>query len=107
MTSVDAAQSQLIVTRQSDSDAKQRQVYVSLDDQQIAYMMFGDVVTRSIAPGRHKLKANNTLVWRSVEFEAKPGEEVRFSVVNYSGRGFALFLTIFGVSLLFLKIERT
>jgi hypothetical protein len=96
----------LTVSRTSDQDAKQRQVYVSLAGQQIAYLMFGDSVTRRIAPGKHTLKVNNTLVWKSVEFEARAGEEVRFSVVNYSGKGFALLLTLFGVSLLFLRIER-
>ena len=104
---MDSSPARVTITRQSDLDAKQRQVYVSLDDEQIAYMMFGDTVTRTVAPGTHRLKANNTLVWKSLEFEAKPGEEVRFSVVNYSGKGFALMLTLFGVSLLFLKIERT
>lgn len=90
----------------SDRDAKQRQVYVSLDGEQIAYMMFGDTVTRPLPPGPHTLKVNNTLVWKTVHFDAQPGEDVRYSVVNYSGRGFALLLTMFGVSMLFLSVER-
>jgi hypothetical protein len=96
----------LTLTRTSDEDAKQRQVYVSLDGEQVAYMMFGDSKTVSIAPGKHTLKANNTLVWKTVHFEAQPGEEVRFSLVNYPGRGFALLLALFGASVLFLRIDR-
>jgi hypothetical protein len=97
----------LTLTRTSDEDAKQRQVYVSLDGKQIAYMMFGDTTTLAIAPGKHTLKANNTLVWKTVDFEAQPGEEIRFSLVNYTGRGFALLLALFGASLLFLRIDRS
>jgi hypothetical protein len=102
-----AALSTLIVSRTSEQDAKQRQVYVSLDGEQIAYLMFGETKTLSIAAGKHTLKANNTLVWKTVDFEAQPGEQVRFTLVNYTGRGFALLLALFGVSLLFLKVERT
>jgi hypothetical protein len=96
----------LTLTRTSDADAKQRQVYVSVDGTQVAYMMFGDTKTLSIAPGKHTLKANNTLIWKTLEFEAQPGEEIRFSLVNYAGRGFALLLALFGASLLFLRIDR-
>ena len=96
----------LTVTRHSERDAKQRQVYVALDGTQIGYLMFGDAVTQPLAPGRHTLKANNTLVWKTLEFDVLPGEHVRFSVVNYSGRGFALALAVIGVSMLFLAIER-
>lgn len=100
------APARLHVTRQSERDARQRQVYVSLDGQQIGYLMFGDEVSRELAPGRHTLRANNTLVWKTVAFEVQPGETVRFSVVNYSGRGFALALAVIGVSVLFLDVER-
>jgi hypothetical protein len=96
----------LTLTRTSDDDAKQRQVYVSLDGLQVAYMMFGETTTISIAPGKHTLKVNNTLVWKTLDFEAQPGEDVRFSLVNYTGRGFALLLALFGASLLFLRVER-
>ena len=96
----------LTLTRTSDEDAKQRQVYVSLDGAQVAYMMFGDTKTLSLTPGKHTLKANNTLVWKTLDFEAQPGEEIRFSLVNYPGRGFALLLALFGASLLFLRIDR-
>ena len=96
----------LTVTRTSERDARQRQVYVSLDGEHIAYLMFGDHIARALAPGRHTLKVNNTLVWKTVEFEAAPGEDVRFSVVNYTGRGFLTLMAILGVSVLFLGVER-
>ncbi len=96
----------LIVTRTSERDARQRQVYVSLDGEQIAYLMFGDQIARALAPGRHTLKVNNTLVWKTVEFEAAPGEDVRFSIVNYTGRGFLTLIAVLGVSVLFLSVER-
>ena len=100
------APARLTVRRQSERDARQRQVYVSLDGQQIGYLMYGDQVQHEIAPGPHTLRVNNTLVWKSVAFEAAPGEAVSFAVVNYSARGFLLALAVIGVSVLLLDIER-
>ena len=96
----------LTVHRTSPADVKIRQVILSLNGEKIGTLMFGQSVSREILPGRYKLRANNTLVWKTVEFEANAGEQVHFSLVNYTGRGFALLLALFGASLLFLRIER-
>ena len=96
----------LVLRRRSDRDARQRQVYASLDGEYLGMMVFGDQIVREIAPGHHLLKANNTLIWKSFPFEARPGEEVTISLVNYQPRGFMAMLAILGVGLLFLSIER-
>ena len=45
----------------------------------------------SIEPGRHRLQVDNTWNWKNVEFNAAPGEHVRFQTVNRGGR-FTWFL---------------
>lgn len=97
----------LVLRRQSDRDARQRQVYASLDNDYLGMLVFGDQIVREIPAGRHVLKANNTLVWKSHEFEARPGEEIDFSLVNYQPRGFMAMLAVLGVGVLLLVIERT
>lgn len=96
----------LVLRRRSDRDVRQRQVYASLDGEELGMLVFGDQIVREIAPGHHVLKANNTLIWKSHAFDAKPGEEVAISLVNYQPRGFMAMLAVLGVGVLFLSIER-
>jgi hypothetical protein len=39
-------------------------------------LMFGEAVTLEIKPGTHKLRANNTLFWKSARFNVEPGEHI-------------------------------
>ena len=85
---------------------RQRQVYISLDGEAIATLLFGQSVTRDIAPGPHRLKLNNTLVRKSVDFTALPGERVEFHLANRAGRFALPFLAVMGVAPLYLTVER-
>lgn len=96
----------LTVTRADPRDAQERQVYVKLDGEQIAYLMYGDSVTREISPGRHLLTVNNTLFWKKLEFDALTGEQMRFSIVNYRGQSFWALIGIIGIAPLYLRIDR-
>ena len=69
-------------------------------------LMFRDAFTEEIAPGSHRIKTNNTLFWKHLDFTAAPGEHIRFAVINTAGF-FALgFLALLGVAPLKLAIER-
>ena len=96
----------LVVTRRAADDVKMRQVFVSLDGTSLGDMVYGEQIVREIPPGAHRLRVHNTLFWKTLEFTAAPGEEVRYSTVNYSGRGFMNLALIFGVAPLFLRVER-
>ena len=65
----------LTIHRTSPEDVKDRQVIVSLDGKKIGTLLYGQRLTREIPPGRHTLRANNTLVWRTVAFDAEPGDD--------------------------------
>jgi hypothetical protein len=100
------ALARVTVTRTSDKDVAHRQIYAAIDDHPPATLMFGDSVGWDIAPGEHRLKANNTLQWKKVNFTAEPGEQIEFVVINKAG-GFTLgFLSLLGVAPLYLTIER-
>lgn len=106
MTEGLASGARLTVERRNTDDVRTRQVVLSLDGEPLATLLFGDRVTREIAPGPHRLRAHNTLVWKTVEFEAKPGEHVRFTTVNRAGLGSTALVALLGVGPLYVTLER-
>ena len=80
-------------------------ITVSLDGERIGLLTPGDSVTREMAPGRHRLRAYNTLMWKSVELDAQPGERLRYVVRNRPGFGTFLF-ALLGSGPLYVALER-
>jgi hypothetical protein len=100
------ATARVTVSRTDDRDVQQRQIYARIDDAETRMLRFGDKFTMDVAPGPHRLKANNTLYWKSVTFTIEPGEHIEFALINQSSRlGFG-FLAVLGAGPLRLVIER-
>jgi hypothetical protein len=100
------ASARLTVVRTDAEDVGTRQVVLSLDGEPLATLLFGDRVSRDIPPGLHRLRAHNTLVWKTVEFDVSPGEHVRFSAVNRAGLGSMALVALLGVGPLYVTLER-
>jgi hypothetical protein len=96
----------ITVSRKDDQDVRDRQIVVSIDGGKFATLLFGQEVTREIAPGSHRMKAHNTLFWKNLDIDLKPGEHARFEVVNRAGPGSLSMLGILGVAPLYLTFER-
>jgi hypothetical protein len=94
----------LTIHRTSPEDVKDRQVYFTLNGTRIGTLLFGQSVTREIVPGRHKLRANNTLVWKTVEFDANPGAHVHYTCVNRAPSSLYFMLFLFGVAPLYVTL---
>jgi hypothetical protein len=105
-TSDPTAPARLTIDRTDDRDVRTRQVVLALDGETIATLLFGERTSREIAPGPHRLRAHNTLVWKTVEFDARPGEHVRFATVNRAGLGSMALVALLGVGPLFVTLER-
>ena len=73
---------QLTITRQGASDFQDRQVYLSVDEEPWGKVRYGQAVSREIAPGRHRVRAFNTLFSHTIEVHALPGEHVRLHCTN-------------------------
>jgi hypothetical protein len=93
------------VHRTSKEDVGDRQVIISIDGRRVAQLLYGQTCTREILPGHHTLRANNTLVWKTVEFDAPPGSHLHFTCVNRAPRGLYNLIAIFGVAPLFVTIH--
>ena len=94
------------IARTSDEDFKDRQLVVWLDGERLGDLMFGETMTRDIAPGKHTLRVSNTLVWKTVPFDVKPGEQVRFDAINRPGRLTYPMMVILGAGPLYLTVKR-
>jgi hypothetical protein len=94
------------IVRRSEEDFKQRQLVVWLDGEKLGDLMFGDAFTREVQPGPHALRVSNTLVWKTSQFEVKPGEQVRFEAINRPGRLTYPMLVMLGVGALWVTLRR-
>ena len=103
---MDASPARLIVERTARDDVQTRQIILSVDGDPWVTLLYGESASRDIAPGRHRLRANNTLVWKTVEFDVASGESVRFSAVNRAGRGTAALIALLGVGPLYVTLDR-
>jgi hypothetical protein len=103
---VTAQHTSITVERTSDTDVQHRQIILRIDDEPFATLLFGKSATKTIEPGRHRLRADNTLVKKSIEFDVAPGEHARFRVINRPGRWTYLLVTLLGVGPIYLTIER-
>jgi len=105
MTS-EAARARVTITRKQEDDVRDRQIVVSVDGEKLATLLFGHEASREIAPGPHRIKADNTLFWKNLDVDLQPGEHARFTVANHAGHGTLALLGVLGVGPLYLKFER-
>ncbi len=101
-----AGTAKITVRRKHPDDVQDRQVVVSLDGERLATLLYGDEVTREVPAGRHRLRAHNTLFWKTIDLDLAPGEHARFRAINRAGLGTFSMLGLLGVGPLFLTLER-
>jgi hypothetical protein len=94
------------VTRTSEQDFKSRQLIVWIDDQRVATLLWGDSITRDLQPGKHRIRVSNTLVWKTIEFALRPGEQAFFEAINRTGAGTVLMVIVFGIGPLYVTLRR-
>ena len=100
----------ITVRRQSKQDVGYRDIFVSLDGESLGILHYGDVITRETTPGRHRLRAHNTLFWKTLEFTLAVDEHASFIAINRAGFGtysvLAFFLGFLGAGPFYLTFER-
>jgi hypothetical protein len=96
----------LTIARQSPNDVGIRQVFVALDGKEFGVLLNGESVTKEVAPGEHHMRLHNTLVWKNIPLDLKPGEHARFLVTNRAGFGTYALVATLGVGPIYLKVER-
>lgn len=97
----------LTLARQSPDDVGIRQVFISLDGRDFGVLLNGQTVTKDVTPGEHRIRVHNTLVWKTIPLDLKPGEHATFLVTNRAGFGTYALVATLGVGPIYLKVERT
>lgn len=97
---------QLTVTRNSGGDFQDRQVYLYIDGELWGKVRYGQPLSREIPPGRHAIRAFNTLFSHTIEITAVPGEHVRLRCTNGLGRGGWIMMVIWQVAALRVRLEQ-
>lgn len=97
----------ITVKRQSKQDIGYRDIYISIDGEEIAILHAGDEVTHEVPPGPHRLKAHNTLFRKTIDVTLAPGEHATFTAINKAGFGtYSVFAFFVGGGPLYLTLER-
>jgi hypothetical protein len=108
--SFDSAQdttAKLEIVRNHPQDIQDRPVYLWIDGvKSDRILKYGMTFTQELAPGHHTLKAHNTLFGQTVEFDAAPGETVRYKCENGLSPGGIVMVLMMGVAYLKVRLTR-
>ena len=99
----------IVLSRTSPDDIGVREIYVSIDGQNAGVLRPGDVITKTVSPGHHVVKATNTLFRRTRECDLAAGETAEFLGVNKAGGGsmvMSILMAVLGVGALKLEFDR-
>jgi len=101
-----AEPARITICRQSAEDAGFREIFVSLDGEQLTMLQFGDSFTCEVKAGPHRLRAHNTLFWKTHNLVLRPGEHAKFIAINRTGTISFGLLFMLGAFPLYLTFER-
>ena len=99
-------ESQITIARESPDDVGFREIFVSLDGKPLAILRNGETFTTDVASGAHRVRAHNTLFWKTHDVVLQPGEHARFIAINRAGFGTFGFMVFLGASPVYLTFER-
>jgi len=98
----------LEIVRDHPQDIQDRPVYLWVDGEKWECVLrYGATFTRELPPGRHLVKAHNTLFGHTVDFDATAGETVRYRCENGLTGGGMVMVLMMGVAYLRVRLIRT
>ncbi len=100
-----SASGRITVTRTDADDVGQRRILIDVDGKRVAQLAAGDTVTTPVAPGRHRVRADNTMFRKALEVDVAPGEDVRFAAANRPGF-MSWMIFVLGAGPLYLRFVR-
>ena len=96
----------ITVTRESSEDVGFREVFVQVDGKDIGMLRYGDSISHELPAGPHRIRAHNTLFWKTHDVVLQPGEHATFMTANRAGWGTFGLLMFLGAAPVYLTFER-
>jgi len=93
-----SGQVRILIKRNSPKDIKIRGLQIFLDDKFVGDLLYNRQLELEGTPGKHVLKATNTLFTTKLEIEARDGEELEFLVGNHMPGTWAVMLVAIGIA---------
>ena len=102
---MDSRAARVVVERPPDDLGEQYLITLTLDGERIGSLEPGQSVAREVQPGSHRLRAFNSLFWKTVPFDLAVGSSIRFVTRNRENV-FTPFWALMGSGLLSVVLER-
>ena len=96
----------ITVSRDAHEDVGFREVFVQVDGKDVGMLRYGDSISHELPAGPHRIRAHNTLCWKTHDIVLQPGEHARFVAINRAGWGTFGMLMILGAAPVYLTFER-
>jgi hypothetical protein len=100
-----ATAAQVTVTRDSPEDVQTRQIFVSLDGERKAELLFGDEISFPVSAGRHTIRVDNTWNHKDLELDVNGGDDLRFLTKSTAGQFSKFLLVALGAGPIYVTIE--
>jgi hypothetical protein len=82
-----------------------RWVRIFIDDTPEEILRYGETLSREVAPGRHRIKAHNTLSSTAIELDLAAGQHQRIRCHNRVAKGGVLMMLTTGFAFITVKLE--
>ena len=99
------AVAQVTVTRDSPEDAQTRQIFVSLDGERKAELLFGDKISLPVSAGRHTIRVDNTWNHKDLSLDINAGDHLHFLTKSVAGQFSKFLLVALGAGPIYVSIE--
>jgi hypothetical protein len=93
------------IVRDTPDDIQDRWVRIFIDDAPKEILRYGETLRRRVAPGKHRIRAHNTLSSDTIEIEVAAGETARIRCYNHFAKGSAVMLLTMGVAFIKVRLE--
>src|SRR5882724_12191104 len=84
---------QVTVTRDSSDDVQTRQIFVSLDGERKAELLFGDEISFPVSAGHHTIRVDNTWNHQDLALDINAGDDLHFLTKTVASQ-FSKFLLV-------------
>jgi hypothetical protein len=99
------AVAQVTVTRNSPEDVQTRQIFVLLDGERKAELLFGDEISFPVSTGHHTIRVDNTWNHKDLSLDINAGDDLHFLTKSVAGQFSKFLLVALGAGPIYVSIE--